>query len=143
MWSGPASMRVAGLTSARRWTWCSFRRHGVSVRRERREELTAGGPEYLSFGADGSPTYPLSAVLPVPGDELFALTAPITPNIAYYLPRNIDVEEVAALARPLDKPENNPESGAERTHEWVEIEEEWVGDKLKAITAYYGSLYEQ
>jgi trimethylguanosine synthase len=79
-------------------------------------------------------------VLPIPGDELFALTAPITPNIAYYLPRNVDVEEVAALARPLDTPENDGEGGAERTREFVEIEEEWVGDKLKAITAYYGDL---
>ncbi|GMK55416.1 hypothetical protein CspeluHIS016_0204720 [Cutaneotrichosporon spelunceum] len=99
-----------------------------------------GGPEYLSFGADGSPTYPLSAVLPIPGDELFAITAPITPNIAYYLPRNVDVKEVAALAKPLDVPENDAEDGTERRREWVEIEEEWVGDKLKAITAYYGGL---
>ncbi|CAK9780866.1 hypothetical protein CC85DRAFT_285912 [Cutaneotrichosporon oleaginosum] len=99
-----------------------------------------GGPEYLSFGAEGSPTYPLSAVLPVPGDELFALTAPVTPNIAYYLPRNVDIAEVAALANKLDRPENDAEGGAERSREWVEVEEEWVGDKLKAVTAYYGGL---
>lgn len=27
-----------------------------------------------------------------------------------------------------------------REKEWVEVEEEWVGDKLKALTAYYGGL---
>ncbi|BEJ16046.1 hypothetical protein CspHIS471_0506510 [Cutaneotrichosporon sp. HIS471] len=99
-----------------------------------------GGPEYLSFGADGSPTYPLSAVLPIPGDELFAITAPITPNIAYYLPRNVDVEEVASFANTLDVPQKDAENGVERGREWVEMEEEWVGDKLKAVTAYYGGL---
>lgn len=104
--------------------------------------LTAGGPEYLSFGANGSPTYPLSAILPIPGDELFAITAPITPNIAYYLPRNIDVDEAAALANTLSMPQHDADGGAERSREWVEIEEEWVGDKLKAVTAYYGGLVE-
>lgn len=101
--------------------------------------LTAGGPEYLSFG-EGTPSYPLAAVLPIPGDELFALTAPITPNIAYFLPRNVDVDEVARLAGALDTPADDGVDGARRDREWVEVEEEWVGDKLKAVTAYYGGL---
>lgn len=92
--------------------------------------LTTGGPEYLSFGGK----YPLKAVEPIPGDELFRLTARITPNIAYFLPRNVDVDEVGALAASLGTPQDG------REKEWVEVEEEWVGDKLKAVTAYYGGL---
>lgn len=96
-----------------------------------------GGPEYLSFG-DDSPLYPLSAVEPIPGDELFRLTAKVTPNIAYFLPRNVDVDELGVLAEELA--ESVTEAEGERDREWVEVEEEWVGDKLKAVTAYYGAL---
>ncbi|EIW71555.1 hypothetical protein TREMEDRAFT_42923 [Tremella mesenterica DSM 1558] len=90
-----------------------------------------GGPDYLTFTDPltsnpnpQSTSYPLSAILPIPGKELFELCSKITPDIAFYLPRNVDVQEVAQLA----------------SREWVEMEEEWVGDKLKAVTAYFGGL---
>ena len=86
--------------------------------------LTLGGPDYLS-----SEIYPLSAVQPIHGRDLFQLASTLTPNVAYYLPRNVDVGELGGLAK---------QTGGER--EWVEVEEEWVGDKLKAVTAYFGSL---
>lgn len=90
------------------------------------------------------PSYPLSAILPIPGDELFKLTHVVSPNIAYFLPRNVDIEEVSALATSLGDGNGVHDTldGSERQHEWVEMEEEWVGDKLKAVTAYYGSLVE-
>lgn len=59
----------------------------------------------------------------------------MTPNIAFFLPRNVDIAEVAALAAPAQVEDD-------RDREWVEMEEEWVGDKLKAVTAYYGGLVE-
>jgi trimethylguanosine synthase len=97
--------------------------------------LTTGGPEYLALE-----TYPLTQIEPIPGDQLFRLTAGITPNIAYFLPRNVDVNELSDLARTLDTPEDDGAGGVPRSREWVEIEEQWVGDKLKAVTAYYGGL---
>ncbi|WWC73757.1 uncharacterized protein I206_107729 [Kwoniella pini CBS 10737] len=97
-----------------------------------------GGIDYLNTP---STTYPLSSILPIPGDELFDLTTTLTPNIAYYLPRNTDLKQLSALAKTIegngDKPDN---TNTERNREWVEIEEEWVGEKLKAITAYFGGL---
>jgi trimethylguanosine synthase len=98
----------------------------------------------LTFSADassdGPKKYPLSAIEAIPGDELFELTAAITPNIAYFLPRNVDVKEVSQLAKILPKPASDGQGGVQRHREWVELEEEWVGDKLKAVTAYYGGL---
>ncbi len=67
----------------------------------------------------------------------------ITPNIAFFLPRNVNIQEVGNLAPLLDAPDLGSEAmtnGTTRDREWVEIEEEWVGDKLKAVTAYFGSL---
>jgi len=58
----------------------------------------------------------------------------ITPNIAYFLPRNTDLEEASALARL------GTDSGGGGKEEMVEVEEEWMGDKLKALTCYYGGL---
>lgn len=69
--------------------------------------------------------YPLSALAPLHGKELFELARGITQDVAYYLPRNSDLEECAALA----------DEG-----EQVEVEEEWMGSKLKAITVLYGGL---
>ncbi|GAA5964248.1 hypothetical protein JCM3765_002784 [Sporobolomyces pararoseus] len=80
------------------------------------------------------PAYPLSALAPLHGAELFHLAAQVTPHIAYYLPRNVDLLEVANLS-PL-KP-GEPEGGK---RERVEVEEEWMSGKLKAITAYFGEL---
>jgi trimethylguanosine synthase len=110
---------------------------------------SAGGIDYLTFGNAGNPAafdqltnpesepptssaYPLSAMLPIHGRELFELTLNLTPNIAFFLPRNVDMKEVGLLA-PL-------RGGTEDERELVEVEEEWIGDKLKAVTAYYGGL---
>lgn len=107
----------------------------------------SGGVDYLSFAdpaaaSSSSSSYPLSAILPVHGKQLFDLCTTLTPNIAYYLPRNINVDELGALARPLQEGEAmlDGTGGKPREREWVEVEEQWVGDKLKAVTAYYGGL---
>lgn len=93
-----------------------------------------GGPEYLSGSPakpgssqeqEEHPTFSLKDVSPVPGDELFRLTKKISKNIAYYLPRNQDLQEVSRLVGRKDI---------------IEIEEEWMGDKLKALTCYFGGL---
>ncbi|KDQ18010.1 hypothetical protein BOTBODRAFT_127969 [Botryobasidium botryosum FD-172 SS1] len=103
-----------------------------------------GGPSYLHPsaseddpappGGTGTQTeYTLASVLPIPGDELFALTRKITPNVAYFLPRNMNIAEVGALV-------DASVEDAEGRKEKVEIEEEWMGNKLKALTCYFGGL---
>ncbi|PIK36078.1 hypothetical protein BSL78_27096 [Apostichopus japonicus] len=49
----------------------------------------------------------------------------ISPNIALYVPRTADVQQLAALAGP---------GGS------VELEQNFVNHKLKTVTAYYGEL---
>ncbi|NXG70245.1 TGS1 synthase, partial [Baryphthengus martii] len=49
----------------------------------------------------------------------------ITDNIVYFLPRNADIDQVASLAGPGGK---------------VEIEQNFLNNKLKTITAYFGDL---
>ncbi|NWR72041.1 TGS1 synthase, partial [Centropus unirufus] len=49
----------------------------------------------------------------------------ITNNIVYFLPRNADIDQVASLAGPGGK---------------VEIEQNFLNNKLKTITAYFGDL---
>ncbi|KAK4701909.1 trimethylguanosine synthase, partial [Phenoliferia sp. Uapishka_3] len=81
------------------------------------------------------PAYPLSALAPLPGDQLFTLARAITPHVAYYLPRNVDIEEIAKL--PWIAPRTDQvDAGLEK----VEVEEEWMGSKMKAVTVYYGDL---
>jgi trimethylguanosine synthase len=75
--------------------------------------------------ADAPDVYPLAALAPLHGKELFGLARAITRDVAYYLPKNADLAECAALA----------DEG-----ETVEVEEEWMGGKLKAITLLYGAL---
>ena len=95
-------------------------------------------PDPPSSTSAGRPSYPLSALAPLHGAELFALARTITPHVAYYLPRNTDIEELARL--PEGCPRRSAEGEIVEGAEQVEIEEEWCGWKLKAITAYYGDL---
>ncbi|KFW72771.1 Trimethylguanosine synthase, partial [Pygoscelis adeliae] len=55
----------------------------------------------------------------------FQLSKKITNNIVYFLPRNADIDQVASLAGPGGK---------------VEIEQNFLNNKLKTITAYFGDL---
>jgi len=99
-----------------------------------------GGPSYLegppedvqdvstsSIPAD----YSLSSIRPVNGFELFHISRTITKNIAYYLPRNTRVMEISQLL-------SEARTGVQ--DESIEIEEEWMGNKLKALTCYFGGL---
>ena len=61
------------------------------------------------------------------GVRVFGETKTITNNIAYFMPRNVDVEQLSSLAGPGGK---------------MEIEQNFVNKKLKTITAYYGELVE-
>jgi trimethylguanosine synthase len=94
-----------------------------------------GGPSYISGPPAGGPdadlgdtqssVYKLENLTPLPGAELFALSHKISRNVAMFLPRNTDVGELASLTPPGEN---------------VEIEEEWMGSKLKALTCYFGGL---
>ncbi|EJD42969.1 S-adenosyl-L-methionine-dependent methyltransferase [Auricularia subglabra TFB-10046 SS5] len=99
-----------------------------------------GGPEYLTSsptkarGADcfeSHPEYSLASVRPLSGAELFALTRKISPHVAYYLPRNTCLNEIGGLVASEPEGSNG-----------VEVEEEWMGTKLKALTCYFGGLAE-
>ncbi|KAL8277570.1 hypothetical protein RQP46_010002 [Phenoliferia psychrophenolica] len=84
------------------------------------------------------PAYPLSALAPLPGEQLFALARAMTPHVAYYLPRNMDMDEIARLPEVAPRKDRD-EGEVER----VEVEEEWMAGKMKAVTCYYGDLATQ
>ncbi|KAL1746592.1 RNA cap guanine-N2 methyltransferase-domain-containing protein [Schizophyllum fasciatum] len=107
---------------------------------------------------DEHPTYSLSSIRPIPGDELFRLTRKISRNVAYYIPRNTDVAEIGALLENEDalssieqgqkvypkkgkvQTTSQGEGRTRKQSEKVEVEEEWMGNKLKALTCYFGGL---
>ncbi|TBU24183.1 S-adenosyl-L-methionine-dependent methyltransferase [Dichomitus squalens] len=109
-----------------------------------------GGPSYLSVSPsktrstpsapialedaseDTYAEYSLSSVRPVHGTELFKIARDITQNIAYFLPRNTSLEELSGLVA------SDGASGS--ASEMIEVEEEWMGSKLKALTCYFGGL---
>ncbi|XP_006461666.1 hypothetical protein AGABI2DRAFT_71430 [Agaricus bisporus var. bisporus H97] len=114
-----------------------------------------GGPSYLSGspshdivnnvakdnlpqtdGQDSHPTYSFSSIQPIHGKDLFTLTRRITSNIAYYLPRNTDLPEISDLLNATDDHGRSVKLSGER----IEVEEEWMGSKLKALTCYFGGL---
>lgn len=101
-----------------------------------------GGPSYLQGSnqslseTPGHPEFRLADITPVDGLELFKLAERITPNIAYYLPRNTNLQEISDL---VESSGVGGTKGNERAR-MVEIEEEWMKDKLKALTCYFGGL---
>lgn len=78
-----------------------------------------GGPEYLQ-----QEKFDINA-MPLNGTDLFRLTEKITKNIGYFLPRNTDASQLTVLAGPGES---------------CEIEQNFLYDKLKTITAYFGKL---
>lgn len=89
-------------------------------------------PPTQAAPASAPPFYSLSSLVPVPGAKLFADCQLLTSNIAFYLPRNTDLHELAQLAA-LFRPED--------AQSCVKVEEQWIGHaKLSSITAYYGQL---
>ncbi|KAJ7460665.1 Tgs1 protein [Mycena latifolia] len=111
-----------------------------------------GGPGYLSGDtrpssptkpeptteADAAhPSFTLASIQPIHGADLFRLSRTITPNVAYYLPRNTRLDEIGGL---LNVPPTNKLGSDEQ--ERVEVEEEWMGPKMKALTCYFGGLAE-
>ncbi|KAF9563569.1 S-adenosyl-L-methionine-dependent methyltransferase [Agrocybe pediades] len=114
------------------------------------DENKASAPAAIPTPAH--PSYSLSSIQPIHGAELFDLTRKITRNVAYYLPRNTRLEEISNLLLQEEVRSKRPPgqtghagSGAggqpsPAVAEKVEVEEEWMGNKLKALTCYFGGL---
>ncbi|KFO20487.1 Trimethylguanosine synthase [Fukomys damarensis] len=79
-----------------------------------------GGPDYAT-----AETFDIQTMMCPDGYPLKLLSQRITNNIVYFLPRNADVDQVASLAGPGGQ---------------VEIEQNFLNNKLKTITAYFGDL---
>nr|CAB3266934.1 trimethylguanosine synthase [Phallusia mammillata] len=76
-----------------------------------------GGPDYISkevFSMDN---------LGIFGEKAFELAQTITDSVAFFLPRNTNVDELVTLAGPGNK---------------VEVEQNMLNNKVKTVTAYYG-----
>ena len=95
-----------------------------------------GGPEYRA-----DVEYSLARTQPEPAAELFRLARLMTPNVAFYVPRNTALEDIASLL-PASVAVDGKESEV-AGEEQVEVEEEWMGTKLKALTCYFGGLAQE
>ncbi|XP_063707011.1 trimethylguanosine synthase [Culicoides brevitarsis] len=80
-----------------------------------------GGPQYMK-----DEIYDVEkSLIPVPGSELLEKAKSISKNIAIFLPRNSNTQQLALYAGPGNS---------------VEIEQNFLDRKLIALTAYYGDL---
>ncbi|XP_032466067.1 trimethylguanosine synthase [Phocoena sinus] len=79
-----------------------------------------GGPDYAT-----AEIFDISTMMSPDGFEIFRLSQKITNNIIYFLPRNANIDQVASLAGPGGQ---------------VEIEQNFLNNRLKTITAYFGKL---
>ncbi|XP_044074320.1 trimethylguanosine synthase [Siniperca chuatsi] len=79
-----------------------------------------GGPDYLT-----AEVFDIKTMMEPDGFEIFRLATLISENIVYFLPRNADMDQIASLAGPGGK---------------VEVEQNFLNNKLKTVTAYFGIL---
>ncbi|CAG8550329.1 5794_t:CDS:1 [Acaulospora colombiana] len=79
-----------------------------------------GGPSYIS-----KKEFDLKTMIALDGEKLYYETTKITKNIAYYVPRNVDPQQLAKLV------------GRGNT---CEVQQIYVNGKFKAQMAYYGEL---
>ena len=95
--------------------------------------------------SDGDLSYSLERIKPLPGADLFYLTRRITPHIAYYLPRHINLQQVSDLLPEVSEADCLKDDGQQQRiegEERIEVQEAWMGNKLKAVTCYFGGLVE-
>ncbi|XP_010228528.1 trimethylguanosine synthase isoform X2 [Brachypodium distachyon] len=80
-----------------------------------------GGPDYAKVDV-----YDIKTMLkPCDGYQLFKLATAIASRVVMFLPRNIDLNQLADMCLSVDPP-------------WsVEVEKNFLNGKLKAITAYF------
>ncbi|CAO3672131.1 unnamed protein product [Rhizopus stolonifer] len=79
-----------------------------------------GGPSYTS--AD---IFDLKSMIPGDGTHIFQIASNITSNVAYFVPRNTDPQQLALLAGPGNT---------------CEIQINSLCNRPKALTSYYGDL---
>ena len=79
-----------------------------------------GGPDYVF-----TEEYNLKDDIPLDGFEIFNKCLEVTDNVAYFVPRQTNTDQLISLAG---------EEG------FVEIEQNVLNGRIKAITAYYGDL---
>ena len=79
-----------------------------------------GGPQYLE-----SDVFDIQSMIPMDGLKIFEAALEITDNIAYYVPKNTNLDQLISLA-------------GDGGH--VEIEQNILNTKVKAVTAYFGDL---
>lgn len=77
--------------------------------------------------------YPLSALQPMHGKELYDLFRQLSPNICMFLPRTVDLRELAGLVVE----QRNP---AEPDALLVDVEEQWLNGHCKALSCFFGEL---
>lgn len=79
----------------------------------------------------GGPTYSISRVFdlysmtPLDGVTVYKIAHSVCENLAFYLPRNTNIDHVTSLLGP---------------GEMMEVEQQYLNKKLKTITAYFGDL---
>lgn len=81
-----------------------------------------GGPSYAK---SGKREFDLQKDIVLNGVEIFNYAKKISQNVVYFLPKNTSVDQLIALAA----------SDGE-----VELEQSMLGEKIKALHAYYGKL---
>lgn len=88
--------------------------------------------------------YKLKELAPIDGHELFKRARQITERIIYYLPRHTDLHDLSKLAALF--PANPSTSPPQKTDQHIgqkfviEVEENWMNQKCKALTVYFGPL---
>lgn len=75
---------------------------------------------------------------PCGGDELLRVALGIAPRVAYFLPRNVRAGDIGALLPPPHGSAGGAGGGAVGAIVRCELEEQYMGDKLKTTTAYFG-----
>ncbi|RVE61031.1 hypothetical protein OJAV_G00166750 [Oryzias javanicus] len=79
-----------------------------------------GGPNYLT-----AEVFDIRTMMEPDGYPIFSRAKQISENIVYFLPRNANMDQVVSLAG----------SGG-----LVEVEQNFLNNKLKTVTAYFGNL---
>ncbi|KAF2071453.1 hypothetical protein CYY_007227 [Polysphondylium violaceum] len=85
-----------------------------------------GGPEYLQK------EHFYIGTMPIDGFDIFRQALKISPNVAYFLPRNTHIDDIRKLSKIYKDLGYYPYD--------CEVEENYLNESIKSITIYFGNL---
>lgn len=145
-WQGAEALSIDVVFLSPPWGGVDYRQlstpqKGIAVEATTPDAKLQGEP--LEDATQTAPMdyYPLAMLAPTGAHDMLALARRITANVCMFVPRNVDLTDLAALSLSARASSAAlPSTTQSQEDVLVDVEEQWLGGRCKALACYFGDL---